>query len=241
MAAVQGRPAPGRMAGGGRRAHPGRPRVVTSSPTSSSGISSSRWSGRWRRAATAGSSTASARRPELDCCGRPGLKCRCWTTRATRTARARLTSAGLGYGLYPAPAGSREAGGRVEPGADRRAGEHVEHWLNGRKVVEYELGGPDWEAKVKASKFKRVAALRAASGGSHRPAGPRRLGRLPQHQDQDAAMTATRATALRHDVPAVLHLGRLVRHAWARTSAQTLHFDGAADRAGVRRDRHRRA
>jgi hypothetical protein len=32
-------------------------------------------------------------------------------------------------------------------------GAHVEHWLNGKKVVEYELWSPDWEAKVKASKF----------------------------------------------------------------------------------------
>ena len=32
-------------------------------------------------------------------------------------------------------------------------GSHVEHWLNGVKVVEYELGSPGWEAKVKASKF----------------------------------------------------------------------------------------
>ena len=29
----------------------------------------------------------------------------------------------------------------------------MEHWLNGQKVVEYETGSPDWEAKVKASKF----------------------------------------------------------------------------------------
>ena len=32
-------------------------------------------------------------------------------------------------------------------------GDHVEHWLNGVKVVEYELGSADWEAKVNASKF----------------------------------------------------------------------------------------
>ena len=32
-------------------------------------------------------------------------------------------------------------------------GSHVEHWLNGVKLLEYELGSPDWEAKVKASKF----------------------------------------------------------------------------------------
>lgn len=32
-------------------------------------------------------------------------------------------------------------------------GTHVEHWLNGVKVVEYELGSADWETRVKASKF----------------------------------------------------------------------------------------
>jgi len=32
-------------------------------------------------------------------------------------------------------------------------GKHVEHWLNGVKIVEYEFGSPDWTAKVKASKF----------------------------------------------------------------------------------------
>ena len=32
-------------------------------------------------------------------------------------------------------------------------GAHVEHWLNGQKLLEYEMWSPDWEAKVKASKF----------------------------------------------------------------------------------------
>lgn len=30
---------------------------------------------------------------------------------------------------------------------------HVEHWLNGEKVVEYELGSQDWQQRVDSSKF----------------------------------------------------------------------------------------
>jgi hypothetical protein len=32
-------------------------------------------------------------------------------------------------------------------------GAHVEHWMNGEKIVEYELWTPEWKAKVAASKF----------------------------------------------------------------------------------------
>ena len=33
-------------------------------------------------------------------------------------------------------------------------GSHVEHWLNGEKLVEYELWSDDWKQRVQASKFK---------------------------------------------------------------------------------------
>jgi hypothetical protein len=55
--------------------------------------------------------------------------------------------------LYAPPAGVVKPGGEWNSSRIVARGAHVEHWLNGQKVVEYELWSPDWEAKVKASKF----------------------------------------------------------------------------------------
>jgi len=38
-------------------------------------------------------------------------------------------------------------------------GNHVEHWLNERKVLEYELGSPELKAAIARSKFKDVAGF----------------------------------------------------------------------------------
>jgi hypothetical protein len=66
---------------------------------------------------------------------------------------SRLTAAGADYGLYPAPAGVVKPANQWNQVRIVVNGNHVEHWLNGVKVVQYELASPDWEAKVKASKF----------------------------------------------------------------------------------------
>jgi hypothetical protein len=64
-----------------------------------------------------------------------------------------LTSAGAAYGLYAPPAGVAKPAGEWNTTRIVIKGAHVEHWLNGQKVVTYDLWSPDWEAKVKASKF----------------------------------------------------------------------------------------
>lgn len=38
-------------------------------------------------------------------------------------------------------------------------GSHVEHWLNGQQVAEAEMGSPDWDARVAASKFRNADAF----------------------------------------------------------------------------------
>ena len=67
--------------------------------------------------------------------------------------KTRLTCAGAAYAVYPSPAGHLKAVGDWNSARIVARGSHVEHWLNGFKLLEYELGSADWEAKVKASKF----------------------------------------------------------------------------------------
>ena len=44
-------------------------------------------------------------------------------------------------------------------------GQHVEHWLNGVKTVEYEIGSPEWEALVAKSKFSEYPAYGRTARG----------------------------------------------------------------------------
>jgi len=67
--------------------------------------------------------------------------------------QSRLTSAGAADALYPSPAGIVKPADEWNSTRILVKGAHVEHWLNGTKLLEYELWSPDWQAKVKASKF----------------------------------------------------------------------------------------
>lgn len=66
----------------------------------------------------------------------------------------RLTSAGSAYALYAAPAGVVHPAGEWNITRIIVRGHQVEHWMNGVKIVEYELQSPEWTAKVAGSKFK---------------------------------------------------------------------------------------
>lgn len=68
-----------------------------------------------------------------------------------------ITSAGSNYAVNPPVKDVTKPVGEWNEGRLLVRGNHVEHWLNGVKVVEYEIGSADWEARVKASKFAKLA------------------------------------------------------------------------------------
>lgn len=92
-------------------------------------------------------------------------------------SRNRLTSAGAAYAIYPSPAGVVKPAGEWNRTRIVVDGAHVEHWLNGTKLLEYELWSPDWEARVKASKF-------ATAGGY----GRQKTGHIAIQGDHDGAL-----------------------------------------------------
>jgi hypothetical protein len=76
-----------------------------------------------------------------------------------------LTSAAACYALYPPSRDVTRPVGEWNEGRILVNGSHVEHWLNGVKLVEYELGSADWNAKVKGSKFNEWPPFGKAARG----------------------------------------------------------------------------
>jgi hypothetical protein len=71
--------------------------------------------------------------------------------------RSRMTAAGSVHSMYPAPAGHLKPVGEWNSTRVIARGPHVEHWLNGTKLLEYELWSPDWETRYRSSKFAEWA------------------------------------------------------------------------------------
>lgn len=66
-----------------------------------------------------------------------------------------LTSAGANYALDAPIRDVTKPVGEWNTARIVAVGPHVEHWLNGVKLLEYELWTPEWTAKVAASKFNQ--------------------------------------------------------------------------------------
>lgn len=64
-----------------------------------------------------------------------------------------LTSAGSNYGLHPPTEDVTRPVGEWNEARIVRRGNHIEHWLNGTRVVAYELGSDEWKAMVAETKF----------------------------------------------------------------------------------------
>ena len=79
--------------------------------------------------------------------------------------KSRLTAAAAAYGIYPCPEGVVKPYGEWNKTRIVIQGDHVQHWLNGQKVVEYDLGSADWKAKVAASKFSKYPNYGLAKRG----------------------------------------------------------------------------
>ncbi|MGH9658496.1 MAG: 3-keto-disaccharide hydrolase [Bryobacteraceae bacterium] len=76
-----------------------------------------------------------------------------------------LTSAGSNYAVNPPVKDVTKPVGEWNSVRLIARGPHVEHWMNGVKLLEYDFGSPDWEARVKASKFATMPGYGRAPRG----------------------------------------------------------------------------
>lgn len=76
-----------------------------------------------------------------------------------KNGRKPLTSAGSLYGLYPPDPAAKQLRPIGEFNRSRIIvdGDRVEHWLNGKKIIEAVIGSDDWEARFRKSKVADVA------------------------------------------------------------------------------------
>jgi len=65
------------------------------------------------------------------------------------------TSSGSLYALYAPKAKEIRPAGEWNTARIVLKGNHGEHWLNGKKVVEFEIGSDDWNKRIAKSKFSK--------------------------------------------------------------------------------------
>ncbi|HVP35198.1 MAG TPA: DUF1080 domain-containing protein [Steroidobacteraceae bacterium] len=83
----------------------------------------------------------------------------------TEDGKSPLTAAGSDYALYGVPAGVSKPFDEWNETRLVVRGSHVEHWLNGVRVVEYDFGSADWKQRVAASKFSKYPNYGLAARG----------------------------------------------------------------------------
>jgi hypothetical protein len=61
------------------------------------------------------------------------------------------------YDVFPAADRPLKPAGEWNDSEVIVKGNHVEHWLNGKRVLQYDLGSPELKAAIAKSKFKNIA------------------------------------------------------------------------------------
>jgi hypothetical protein len=82
-----------------------------------------------------------------------------------RDGRAAITSAGSNYAVHPPASDVTRPVGSWNTSRLLARGNHVEHWMNGVKLLEYEIESVDWERRVKASKFAEIGRYGREAAG----------------------------------------------------------------------------
>lgn len=75
------------------------------------------------------------------------------------------TATGSNYALHAPTADVAKPAGEWNAFRLVVRGNHVEQWLNGTRIVTYELGSADWQRRVAASKFKDMPGYGKAARG----------------------------------------------------------------------------
>jgi hypothetical protein len=76
-----------------------------------------------------------------------------------------MTSAGSNYAMHPPVRDVTRPIGEWNEVRLIVNGAHVEHWMNGVKLLEYELWSEDWDKRLKASKFAKMPGYGRARRG----------------------------------------------------------------------------